>query len=129
MADLEKSHDAQNFERTLSKESDSHLSDQSRIDAFTPQEQKRIIRRIDTRLVLTLGFMYCVSLMDRTNLGIASVGGMAVGKWSKKHYTLGLFTDLKARSSNSNRLPLQHNHPHLLHLLRFASTTSDSRPA
>jgi len=25
--------------------------------------------------------MYCVSLMDRTNLGIASVGGMAVGKW------------------------------------------------
>lgn len=35
------------------------------------------MRRIDLRLVLTLGGMYCVSLMDRTNLGIAAVAGMA----------------------------------------------------
>lgn len=48
------------------------------IDAFTPEQQKKIIRRIDRRLVLTLGFMYCVSLMDRTNLGIAVVAGMGV---------------------------------------------------
>lgn len=40
----------------------------ARIDAFTAKEQKKIIRRIDRRLVLTLAFMYCVSLMDRTNL-------------------------------------------------------------
>ncbi|KAK5175391.1 uncharacterized protein LTR77_000530 [Saxophila tyrrhenica] len=78
MADVEKSHHAVGLERTLSKNSDSHLSDQSRIDVFTPEEQKKIIRRIDIRLVLTCGFMYCVSLMDRTNLGIASVGGMGV---------------------------------------------------
>lgn len=45
----------------------------ARINAFTPEQQKKIIRRIDIRLVLTLGFMYCVSLMDRTNLGIAVV--------------------------------------------------------
>lgn len=32
---------------------------------YTPEEQKRIIRRIDRRLVTTVGFMYCVSLMDR----------------------------------------------------------------
>ena len=65
------------LERRVSQESG--LSDQSHIDAFTPEEQKKIIRRVDFRLVPTLGFMYCVSLMDRTNLGIAAVGGMGVG--------------------------------------------------
>ncbi|KAK7700660.1 hypothetical protein SLS64_010804 [Diaporthe eres] len=43
---------------------------------FTPAEQKRIIQRIDRRLVTTVGFMYCVSLMDRTNLGAAVIAGM-----------------------------------------------------
>lgn len=61
------------LERTISEESnDAH------IEAFTPEEQKKIIRRIDRRLVLTLGFMYCVSLMDRTNTGIAVIAGMGV---------------------------------------------------
>lgn len=32
---------------------------------FTPQEQKSIMKRIDRRLVTTVGVMYCVSLMDR----------------------------------------------------------------
>src|ERR1700712_201321 len=45
------------------------------IDSFSPAEQKRLIRRIDIRLVITLGFLYCVSLLDRTNLGAASVAG------------------------------------------------------
>lgn len=45
-------------------------------DEFTPEEQKRIIQRIDRRLVITLGVLYCVSLMDRTNLGAAVIAGM-----------------------------------------------------
>ena len=65
------------LEKKISQES--HLSNQEHIDAFTPEEQKKIIWRIDVRLVLTCGFMYCVSLMDRTNLGIAAVGGMYLG--------------------------------------------------
>ncbi|GAB7343143.1 hypothetical protein MBLNU457_1218t1 [Dothideomycetes sp. NU457] len=48
----------------------------ARINAFTEAEQRKIIRRIDMRLVLTLGILYCVSLMDRTNTGIAVVAGM-----------------------------------------------------
>lgn len=48
----------------------------ARISAFTPRQQKKIMRRVDARLVLTLAFMYCVSLMDRNNLGIASIAGM-----------------------------------------------------
>ncbi|KAK3346753.1 general substrate transporter [Lasiosphaeria hispida] len=43
---------------------------------FTPEEQKAIIARVDRRLVLTVGAMYCVSLMDRTNLGAANIAGM-----------------------------------------------------
>ncbi|KAJ6044904.1 hypothetical protein N7499_007408 [Penicillium canescens] len=46
------------------------------IASFSPSEQKKLIRRIDARLVITLGCLYCVSLLDRTNLGAASVAGM-----------------------------------------------------
>ncbi|GAB7362526.1 hypothetical protein MBLNU230_g2845t1 [Neophaeotheca triangularis] len=66
--------EAVHLERTLSEQSEA-IND-ARIAAFTEKEQRRIIRKIDFRLVPTLGFMYCVSLMDRTNLGIAVVGGM-----------------------------------------------------
>jgi hypothetical protein len=44
---------------------------------FSPEEQRKIIRRIDIRLVLTVGAMYCISLMDRTNLGAANIAGMS----------------------------------------------------
>ncbi|KAK4547958.1 hypothetical protein LTR36_010677 [Oleoguttula mirabilis] len=67
--------DVVQLERISSEEA--HEND-ARINAFTPEEQRKIMRRIDYRLVLTLGFMYCVSLMDRTNLGIAAVAGMSV---------------------------------------------------
>jgi len=54
-------------------------SDVTRVDDFdfTPEEQTKIIRRIDRRLVVTVGAMYCVSLMDRTNLGSANIAGMS----------------------------------------------------
>jgi hypothetical protein len=45
------------------------------LSRFTAQERKRLIRRIDLRLVVTLGCLYCISLLDRTNLGAASVAG------------------------------------------------------
>lgn len=45
------------------------------LSQFTSQERKRLIRRIDLRLVVTLGCLYCISLLDRTNLGAASVAG------------------------------------------------------
>ena len=45
---------------------------------FTEEEQKSILKRVDRRLVTTVGLMYCVSLMDRTNLGAANIAGMDV---------------------------------------------------
>ncbi|CAN8104781.1 unnamed protein product [Discula destructiva] len=44
---------------------------------FSLEEQKRIMWRLDRRLVPVLGVMYCVSLMDRTNLGAANIAGMS----------------------------------------------------
>ncbi|KIW30235.1 uncharacterized protein PV07_05994 [Cladophialophora immunda] len=43
---------------------------------FTKKQQMLILRHVDRRLVLTCGFIYCISLMDRTNLGIAVLSGM-----------------------------------------------------
>ncbi|ROT34495.1 MFS general substrate transporter [Sodiomyces alkalinus F11] len=45
---------------------------------FTLREQRQIVHRIDRRLVVILGLMYCVSLMDRTNLSAAAIAGMTV---------------------------------------------------
>ena len=44
---------------------------------YSYQEQRAIIRRIDRRLVVTLGLIYCVSQIDRGNLGNASIAGSA----------------------------------------------------
>jgi MFS family permease len=43
---------------------------------ISPEEGRKIIRRIDLRLVTTVGVLYCVSLMDRTNLSAAAIAGM-----------------------------------------------------
>ncbi|KAJ6030625.1 uncharacterized protein N7446_000312 [Penicillium canescens] len=48
----------------------------ARINAFTPAEQKKIIRRVDRRLVPIVGFLYCISLLDRNNLGVTNIAGM-----------------------------------------------------
>jgi hypothetical protein len=50
-------------------------SQDERITAFSSKEQNAIICRVDKRLVLTLGFLYLISLMDRTNLGAAAIAG------------------------------------------------------
>jgi hypothetical protein len=43
---------------------------------YTPEEERRILRKIDRRVVITLGCLYCVSLIDRVNLGAANIAGM-----------------------------------------------------
>lgn len=70
MADAEKGVDSAHIEKSLTEN-----SNERHITEFTPQQQKKIIHRIDRRLVLTLGAMYCISLMDRTNLSAAAVAG------------------------------------------------------
>ena len=70
--DLEKSEVADQVEHVDAKDSNTIL-----IHEFSEVEQKRIVQRIDRRLVTTLGVLYCASLMDRTNLGSAAIAGSA----------------------------------------------------
>jgi MFS transporter, ACS family, DAL5 transporter family protein len=51
------------------------VCDDARPEQFTPAEEKKLIRRIDRRLVTALGLLYMCSLMDRTNLSIANIAG------------------------------------------------------
>lgn len=44
---------------------------------FDHKEQRKIIRRVDRRLVVTVGLMYCISLMDRINMSFANIAGMS----------------------------------------------------
>lgn len=50
-------------------------SEDPRITRFTPAEQRKIIHRVDRRLVSVLGLLYMASLMDRTNLSAANIAG------------------------------------------------------
>ncbi|PLB45014.1 MFS general substrate transporter [Aspergillus steynii IBT 23096] len=45
-------------------------------EEYTLKEQRRIIHRVDRRLIVMLGFLHTVSLIDRGNLGTAAVAGM-----------------------------------------------------
>ncbi|PGH05697.1 hypothetical protein AJ79_06713 [Helicocarpus griseus UAMH5409] len=45
-------------------------------DEYTYAEQRKIIHRVDRRLVSMCGLGYCISLMDRTNLSVAAVAGL-----------------------------------------------------
>jgi hypothetical protein len=44
-------------------------------EEYSYEEQRKIIHRVDRRLVTMTGLAYCVSLMDRTNLSMAAVAG------------------------------------------------------
>jgi hypothetical protein len=70
ISDVEKSTIESNVES-----SDKEYVGDHRIDTFTFAEQKNIVHRVDRRLVFTLGILYCISLVDRTNLGSAAIAG------------------------------------------------------
>lgn len=51
-------------------------TDQAGFDVtLTAHEQQKTLRAIDIRVAVVLGVMFCVSLMDRTNLGAAAIAG------------------------------------------------------
>jgi hypothetical protein len=50
--------------------------DEAIVAEWTHEEIQSVKHRIDRRLVTTVGFMYCISLMDRTNLSAAAIAGM-----------------------------------------------------
>lgn len=45
-------------------------------EEFTVPEQRKIIRKVDRRLLVVLGLMQAVSFIDRSNVSNAAVAGM-----------------------------------------------------
>lgn len=42
---------------------------------LSKREQVKAMLRIDLRVTVVTGVMFCISLMDRTNLGVAAIAG------------------------------------------------------
>lgn len=51
-------------------------------EEFSRQEQRKIIHRIDARLVVICGVGYLISLMDRTNTSVAAIAGCVLPTYS-----------------------------------------------
>jgi hypothetical protein len=64
------------FSGSYGDESGLEKSTSTSSEDYSPREQRKIIHRVDRRLLVTCGIMYCISLTDRTNLGLAAVAGM-----------------------------------------------------
>ena len=77
LSELEKQKPEYNHDNSPTKLS-SDGQDEDHSHGFSEKEQRSIISRIDRRLVVTVGAMYCVSLMDRTNMSAAKIAGMDV---------------------------------------------------
>ena len=86
-ADEKASSDIKN-RQSLDNGSESVASDLDNDDVYSLREQRAIIHRVDRRLVITCGLVYCISLIDRGNLGNASIAGSALTPWCQTHCTL-----------------------------------------
>lgn len=45
-------------------------------EEYSYKQQRKIIHRVDRRLVTICGLAYCISLMDRTNTSMAAIAGL-----------------------------------------------------
>ena len=48
-----------------------------RVSNIDPEEERKLLRKIDLTLLPAIWLMYLLSYMDRTNIGNANVAGMA----------------------------------------------------
>ncbi|KAF6760841.1 major facilitator superfamily domain-containing protein [Ephemerocybe angulata] len=60
----------------LSGKLDADISSVALDAHYDPQAVARVLRKIDWRMLPLLGFVYSISLIDRTNLGVARISGM-----------------------------------------------------
>ncbi|KAL3427436.1 major facilitator superfamily transporter [Phlyctema vagabunda] len=44
---------------------------------YTPDEERRVVRKLDKHLVLFVALLYCLSFLDRSNIGNANIAGLA----------------------------------------------------
>lgn len=76
--------DAQDEDEYIKNEGSNAASKRSRkrrpstasFELYTPDEERRVLRKLDTRLVLFVALLYLLSFLDRSNIGNAKVAGL-----------------------------------------------------
>lgn len=71
----EKASDDDTGSKERSSQEDGSSVDIDDDPVYSYAEQRSIIHRVDRRLVTTCGLLYCFSIVDRGNLGSASIAG------------------------------------------------------
>lgn len=59
----------------VAKDSYSPSSTDETLSQWSEEDQKKILRKVDIRLIPTCGLLYCMCLLDRTNLSSAAIAG------------------------------------------------------
>jgi hypothetical protein len=59
-------------------------------NAFSEERRRRIVRKVDMRLVPMLAILYLISHLDRANIGNAKIEGLAEDLGCKSTTRLGL---------------------------------------
>lgn len=75
---------AEDFEATLGVSEHAEMMESGQTksqhgveDSFTDAERRKIVHKIDRRLITALGLMFAISLIDRNNLGAANIAGLS----------------------------------------------------
>ncbi|ETS79919.1 hypothetical protein PFICI_07448 [Pestalotiopsis fici W106-1] len=68
--------DVEKVEDCHDASADKHSAPARAVDAFTPNEIKRVVRKLDFRLMPLCFILYTFSVLDRSNLGNAKLAGL-----------------------------------------------------
>ncbi|KAH1595084.1 hypothetical protein KXV44_008103 [Aspergillus fumigatus] len=63
-------------ETPVSSVSEKHTQDAEQIPHFTPEQEKRVLRKMDLRLIPMLSVLYLLAFLDRGNIGNAKIEGL-----------------------------------------------------
>jgi hypothetical protein len=56
--------------------SEKHSQDAEQIPHFTPEQEERVLRKMDLRLIPMLSVLYLLAFLDRGNIGNAKIEGL-----------------------------------------------------
>lgn len=56
--------------------SEKHYQDAEQVPHFTPGQEKRVLRKMDLRLIPMLSVLYLLAFLDRGNIGNAKIEGL-----------------------------------------------------
>jgi len=71
LSDLGHQYPSQSLYQPRDRDDNDHEDDRSSVESFelyTPDEEKSLLRKLDTRLVLFLAFLYMLSFLDRSSI-------------------------------------------------------------